>query len=223
MTGLVFFLNPIFAQFTDSDVTLTITGLSATNSQKFKENKKVFIDALNNSGLPSDIKPLKLEINYKENAGSIKLTINFDSEKIYSENSQYKRHGNQYQAFGKGISFYFHHQIMLCISEYKLSAARDGYSVKADLANFESILCLKKSSGDIMYVYAYNRFSGGLFPYYFNSNVDMKISGKNYSTECGNLKTLNDMKHFFVNDLEETDGQKTGAYYFCKFYNITVD
>ncbi len=226
VTGLMILFNSAYAQFTDSDVTLVVTGLSETYSKKFKENKSVFIEALNNSELPTEIKPLKLEVNFKNEQGFVKLTINFNVDKIYSDGSRYKSHGDQFRAFGKGISFYFQNQLMLCLSEYKFAVAREGYSVKTDLADFESVLTLKKSTGDIMNVYAYNRVGngyGGMYPYYFYSNIDMKIAGKIYSTECGNLKTLNDMKMFFVEDLEGLDGQKTGAYYFCKFYNIPLD
>jgi hypothetical protein len=226
VTGLMILFNPAYAQFTDSDVTLVVTGLSETYSKKFKENKSVFIEALNNTELPTSIKPLRIEVNYKNEQGFVKLTINFSVDKIYSDGSQYKSHGDQFRAFGKGISFYFQNQLMLCLSEYKFAVAREGYSVKTDLADFESVLTLKKATGDIMNVYAYNRVGngyGGMYPYYFYSTIDMKIAGKTYSTECGNLKTLNDMKMFFVEDLEGLDGQKTGAYYFCKFYNIPLD
>lgn len=226
ITGLMILFNPAYAQFIDSDVTLVLTGLSETYSKKFNENKSVFIEALNKYELPSVIKPLKLEVNYKNEQGFVKLTINFDVDKIYSDGSSYKSHGDQFKAFGKGISFYFQNQLMLCLSEYKLAVAREGYSIKTDLANFGSILALKKSTGDIMNIYAYNRVENGyagMYPCYFYSNIDMKIAGKIYSTECGNIKTLNDLKMFFAGDLEELDGKKTGAFYFCKFYNIPLD
>lgn len=227
LIGLAIYLNPIFAQLSDTDVTLKVTGLSDTYAQKFKEKKQVFIDALNNSDLPSSIKPIILDVKYKDNKGYVKLTIDFKVNEIYSESSQYKKHGNQFRAFGKGISFIFQHQLMLCLSEYKFAVAREGYSVNNELASFESVLSLKKSSGDILQVYAYNRtnsgYGGGLFPYYFFSTINMKIGGKSYSTECGNMKTLNDMKMFFVKKLEGLDGVKTGAFYFCKFFNIPVD
>ncbi len=226
ITGLLILINPIYGQFTSSDVTIKITGLSETYSKKFNDNKAAFIEALNKSNLPTDIKPLQIEVNYKDNKGYVILIINFDIDKIYSNGSQYQRHGIQYKAFGKGISFYFHNQLMNCLSEYKFMVAREGYSINNDLANFESVLTLKKTNGDIMNVYAYNRVGngyGGMFPYYFYSTIHMKIGGKAYTTECGNLKTLNDMKMFFVENLEGLDGQKTGAYYFCKFYNIPVE
>jgi len=225
IAGFLILINPIYGQFSDSDVTIVVTGLSETYTKKFKENKSVLIKALNDSDLPTEIKPLKLEINYQNQKGYVKLTINFDVEKIYSTSSQYKSHGDQFRAFGKGISFFFQHQLMLCLSEYKFAVASEGYSVKKDLAAFESVLALKKSTGDIMNVYAYNRVGNGyegMYPHYFYSNIDMKISGKEYSTECGNINNLNDMKMFFVKEVEGIDGQKTGAYYFCKFYNIPV-
>ena len=226
--GFAISFNSAFAQFNDSDVKLSIEGLSDTYAQKFKDKKQTFIDALNNSDLPSSIKPLKLDVKFEDNKGYVKLTVDFDVNKIYSETSQYKKHGNQFRAFGKGISFIFQHQLMLCLSEYKFAVAREGYSVNNQLAGFESVVSLEKSNGDILQVYAYNRTNngyggGGLFPYYFFSTINMKIGGKNYSTECGNMKTLNDMKMFFVKELEGLDGQKTGAYYFCKFFNIPVD
>lgn len=223
---LLILINPIYGQFSDSDVTLIVTGLSETYAKKFKDNKSIFIEALNNYDIPTEIKPLKLEITYKNEQGYVKLTINFNVDKIYTTGSRYKRHGDQFRAFGKGISFYFHNQLMNCLSEYKFSVAREGYLVNNDLANFESVLTLKKSNGDFMNVYAYNRIGngyGGMFPYYFYSTIDMKIAGKTYSTECGNMKALNEMKMFFVKKIEGLDGQKTGAYYFCKFYNIPVD
>lgn len=226
IAGLMILINPIYGQFVDSDVTLVVTGLSEANSKKFKENKSVLIESLNSSGLPNDIKPLKLEVNYKNEQGLVKLTINFDTDKIYTDGSRYKSHGNQFGAFGKGISFYFHHQLMLSLSEYKFAVAREGYSINKDLAGFESVLTLKKTSGDMMHIYAYNRVGngyGGMYPYYFYSTIDMKIAGKAYSTECGNMKSLNDMKMFFVKDIEGLDGLKTGAFYFCKFYNIPTD
>lgn len=226
IAGLMILFNPIYGQFIDSDVTLVVTGLSETYSKKFKENKSVFIKALNNFDLPTEIKPLKLEVNYKDEQGFIKLTINFNMDKIYSEGSPYKSHGDQYRAFGKGISFYFQNQLMYCLDEYKLAVAKEGYSIKNDLANFESVLTLKKSNGDMLNIYAYNNVGnayGGMSSHYFYSTIDIKIAGKSYSTECGNIKALNEMKMFFIKELEGLDGQKTDAYSFCKFFNIPVD
>lgn len=227
LVALMFFLNSAYAQFSNSDVTLVVTGLSETSTKKFKENKSIFIEALNKYEIPDEIKPLKLEVSYKNKQGFVKLTVNLDINKIYSNDSKYKSHGDQFRAYGKVISFYLQDQLMRSLSEYKFAVAREGYSVKKDLADFESVLSLKKATGDIMNVYAYNSVGnggyGGLYPYYFYSKIDMRIGGKVYKTECGNIDNLNDYKIFFVEDIEGLDGKKTGAYYFCKFYNIPLN
>jgi hypothetical protein len=153
------------------------------------------------------------------------MSINFKPESIYSEGSQYYKHGRQFQAFGKGISFYFQHQLMKVLSEYKYAVARNGYSINKDLSEFESILCLRKVNGDLMDIYAYNILdtegnSGSVYPYYFYSTIDMKIANIIYKTDCGNSNTLEEMKFFYVKDLVGLDGKRTGAYYFCEFYNL---
>lgn len=219
IAGLMACLNPIFAQFSNDDVNLNVKGLSENHSEKFKANKTVFIESLNSSNLPASIKPLELEINYENNQGIVNLIIEFAPDKIYSEGSRYKRHGNQYRFFGKGVSFYFHHQLMVCLSEYKFAVAREDFPINKEIADFNSALTLEKPNGDKMKVYAYNQIGSGpngLYPYYFYSNVDIQIAGKTYTTDCKDSKKLNDSKMFFVKDLEKLNGQKTGAYYFLQ-------
>lgn len=219
---------PIYGQFLDSDVVLTVNGLSDDFTKKFKEHKSNLIASLNNAGLPPEIKPIKVEVNYKNGIGYVRMTVNFDVKSIYGESSHYKNHESLFNSFGKGISFLFHNQLFSCLSEYKFVVAKDNNFVKIDLANFESILTLKKLSGDIMNIYGYNELGNGyqvpLYPHYFYSNIQMKISGKLYSTECANINSLNELKMFYLKDIFGLDGKKdVGVIYFCKFYNIPLD
>jgi len=93
-----------------------------------------------------------------------------------------------------------------------------------DLLEFESTVKCKKANGDSVNFYAYNYLnSQGFYPYTFYKNAHISIAGKVYETETSNTKTLNDMKFFMVGKTTGLDGSKTGAYYFCKFFNVEME
>lgn len=214
-----------FCQFTDSDITITTKGLSEEYATRFtdSENKSAFVSILNQLNIPHDIAPIKLTVTYENGAGDVTAEINYDHDKIFS-NSQYDSHNRQWSRWGTGISFYLQNQVLTALSQYKKSVATEGYMMDKDLLKFESTVKCKKANGDFINVYAYNYLdSRGFYPYTFYKNVHISIDGKIYETESANTKTLNEMKFFMVGKTTGLDGSKTGAYYFCQFFNIETE
>lgn len=225
LTILLLVSSKSFCQFTDSDITITTKGLSEEYATRFtdSENKSAFVSILNQLNIPHEIAPIKLTVTYENGAGDVTAEINYDHDKIFS-NSQYDSHNRQWSRWGTGISFYLQNQVLTALSQYKKSVATEGYMMDKDLLKFESTVKCKKSNGDFVNVYAYNYLdSRGFYPYTFYKNVHISISGKVYETESANTKTLNEMKFFMVGKTTGLDGSKTGAYYFCKFFNIETE
>lgn len=225
LTILLLVSSKSFCQFTDSDITITTKGLSEEYATRFtdSENKSAFVSILNQLNIPHDIAPIKLTVTYENGAGDVTAEINYDHDKIFS-NSQYDSHNRQWSRWGTGISFYLQNQVLTALSQYKKSVATEGYMMDKDLLKFECTVKCKKSNGDFVNVYAYNYLdSRGFYPYTFYKNVHISIGGKIYETESANTKTLNEMKFFMVGKTTGLDGSKTGAYYFCKFFNIETE
>lgn len=216
-------VNYLSAQFSDDNVTLTVTGLSDTYAEKFKSKKHILIEALNVAKLPSELQPILVQVVYKDNDGFVFITTNFDLD-IIGEGTKYESLSSQFQSFGNGISFFLPKQLLNVLSEYKYSVALDGYSIRKDIAGFQSGITLLKKNGDKVGIFGYNKLnSQGFYPDYFFEEVSISIAGKKYETNCANLKTLNDFAFFYTEDLEGLDGKKTGAFYFNKFFGLPTE
>lgn len=225
LTILLFISSKSFCQLTDSDVIITTKGLSEEYASRFKEseNKASFVSILNQLRIPRDIAPIKLIVTYENGAGDVTAEINYNHEKIFA-NSDYNSHYRQWSSWGTGISVYLQSQLFTALSQYKKSVATKGYMMDKDLLKFESTVKCKKENGDYANFYAYNYFnSQGFYPYTFYKNAHISIAGKVYETETSNTKTLNEMKFFMVGKTTGLDGSKTGAYYFCKFFNVEIE
>lgn len=210
---------------TDYDVTITTQGLSEEYSTRFKDhkNKVVFVDILNQLGVPRDIAPIKLIVNYENGAGDVTVEINYNHERIFA-NSNYFSHNQQWRRYGFGMSVYLQSQIFTAMSQYKQSVATKASMMDQDLLKFESTIKCKKANGDFVNFYAYNYFdSRGFYPYSFYKNAHISIAGKVYETETSETQHLNDMKFFMLSKTIGLDGSKTGAYYLCKFFNIQME
>lgn len=224
LTFLLFVSTNAFCQFFESDITITTKGLSDEYASRFKENVNIFTETLNQLSVPSSIKPIKMEVIYENGEEYVLVTINYNHSEIFSDYSTYTSLTKQWSGFSKGISIYLQEQIFTALSSYKKSVATKGYMMDKDLLKFESATKLKKQNGDWMIFYAYNYLdSRGFYPHITYKNVHMQISGKTYETETGNTKMLSDMKYFAVGKTTGLDGNKTGAYYFCKFFNIETE
>lgn len=213
-----------FCQFTESDITITTKGLSEEFAHRFKDskNKADLVSVLNQLSITHDIVPIKIIVTYANGAGDVTAEISYNHEKIFA-NSNYSSHNRQWSSWGTGISVYLQHQIFTALSQYKKSVATKGYLMYKDLLKFESTVKCKKSNGDYVNFYAYNYFnSQGFYPYTFYTNAHISIAGKVYETETSNTKTLTDMKFFMVGKTTGLDGGKTGASYFCKFFNVEM-
>jgi hypothetical protein len=214
-----------FSQFSDHDIIITTKGLSEEYATRFRnnENKSTLISIMNQLRITHDIAPIKIIVSYADGEGEVTAEITYDHEKIFA-NSNYSSLNNQWSSWGKGISVYLEHQIFTALSQYKKSVARIGYSMDKDLLNFGSTIKCKKANGDWVCFYAYNRLdSKGFYPYTFYNNARIGIAGKVYDAETANSKSLDEMKFFFVGKTTGIDGTKTGAYYFCKFFNLQID
>jgi hypothetical protein len=215
-----------FGLFTESDITITTKGIADKYAARFTDSKKkaALVSVLNELRITHDIAPIKITVTYADEVGEVIAEINYDNDKIFSNYSDYSRHNRQWSRFGNGISVYLQHQIFTALSEYKRSVATSGYTMDKDLLKFGSTVKCKKANGDWVSFYAYNYFdSRGFYPYSFYKNVDISVAGKVYDTETSNTKTLDEMKFFMVGKTTGIDGGKTGAYYFCKFFNMEID
>jgi len=227
LTSVVLLLLSInsFGQFSDYDITITTNGLSEEYAARFKDNqiKAALVSIMNQLQITHDIAPIKITVSYADGVGEVTAEINYDHAKIFAH-SDYSSHNRQWSGWGKGISVYLEHQIFTALSQYKKSAATKGYSLDKDLINFGSAVKCKKANRDWVCFYAYNYFnSQGFYPYTFYNNAHISIAGKVYETETSNSKSLDEMKFFFVGKTTGIDGGKTGAYYFCKFFNVQTE
>ena len=214
-----------YCQISDSDITITTKGLSQDYDARFKDkkNKEAFSDILNKLDVPQDIAPIKLIVNYENGEGSVTAEINYNHDKIFSD-SEYDSHNNRWSRWGTGISVYLQHKIFTALSQYKKSVATEGYQMENAILKFDSNVKCKKSNGDFIVFYAYNNLnSQGFYPYTFYKNAHISILGKIYEAESANTTTLNEVKFFIVGKTIGLDGNKTGAYYFCKFFDIKTD
>jgi hypothetical protein len=214
-----------YSQFLDKDVIISTRGLSEEYATRFKEstNKEAIISILNQLGVTHDIAPIKITVSYENQEGNVIAEINYDQDKVFSVNSTYSSHNSNWSRFGAGISVFLQDQIFTALSQYKKSVATKGYLMDKDLLKFESVVKLKKSNGDWISFFAYNFLdSRGFYPFTFYQNVYINMSGKEYSTETSNDQMLKEMRFFKVGKTTGLDGNKTGAYYFCKFFNIEM-
>jgi hypothetical protein len=215
-----------FCQFSENDITITTTGLSDEYALRFKEssNKAVMINLLNLLRVEHDIVPIKITVFFEKNEGNVIAEINYNHDKIFSGYSAYSSQNSMGNRFGKGISVYLQDQIFTILGEYKKSVATKGYSRDTDILKFASTVKLKKANGDWVAFYAYNYFdSQGFYPFTFYQTVQLSVDGKKNTTDASNYKSLSEMKYFMVGKTTGLDGSKTGAYYFCKFFNIPTE
>lgn len=209
-----------------SDFTIKTKELSDKYAALFKESSKIeeLVSVFNEINISHIIAPIVITVSYENKEGSVLAEINYDHEKVFSESSDYKSHDDNFSGYGTGISVSLQDQLFTALSEYKRSVATQGWTMDNDLLKFESAIKLKKTNGDWAQFYAFNKSdSRGTYSYVFYTNVRMQIGGKLYMTETSNNRMLNEMKYFFVGKTSGIDGNKTGAYYFCKFFNIKAD
>lgn len=220
---IIFFNIKSYGQFLDKDVIITTKGLSEEYATRFKENsnKEALISTLNQLGVTHSIAPIKVTVSYEKEEGNVIAEINYNHDTIFSTNSNYSSHNSNWNRFGTGISVFLQDQIFTALSQYKKSVATKGYLMDKDLLKFESVVKLKKSNGDWISFFAYNFLdSRGFYPFMFYHNVYINIKGKEYSTETSNAQMLKEMRFFKVGKTTGLDGNKTGASYFCQFFNI---
>ena len=226
ITLLLFFLitGVLKAQIVNDDISFSVKGLSNEYSIRFKENIGVFIKTLNQLKVTSSIVPIKISVIYENGEGLVDAIINYNNNEIFSEYSDYTRHNEQYNKFGEGTSLWLQNQIFTALSSYKKSVATKGYMMDKDLLNFKSCITYKKVNGDWMKFYAYNYIdSDRLYPQVINNIVSFFIAGKSYEIKSANLEALNKYYYFYVGKKIGLDGKKTGAYYFCNFFNSSTE
>jgi len=216
--------NSVIAQetFKRSNFLVKTIGLSESYAKRFSDTTKIEDLALifNQLSITHVISPISLIISYKNGVGNVLLEFNYDHEKVFAD-AIINQHNNEWSKWGTGISVYLEGQIFTALSQYKKSVATQNWSIDKELLGFDSTIKLKKQNGDYMIFYAHNDLDyRGLLSSTFYNNVHMQIGGKKYETEAGNFNTFNKMNYFLVGKTSGVDGNKTGAYYFCKFFNI---
>ena len=217
-------------KYSNKDFVIKTSNLSKEYVTKFKDDKNVdiLVSVFNQLKIPTDISPIVITISYEEGKGLVTAEINYNHEKIFSEYSDYKTHNTSIlnYSYGTGISVYLQGQIFAALSDYKKNVATNlkTWTMDNDLLNFYSAVKLKKSNGDWIIFYAYNRLDRrGFYRYRFYNNARMQIKNKKYETQTDNIKALNDRKFFFLGKTVGIDGNRTGAYYFSEFFNIEID
>lgn len=218
-------LGYVLANAQVKDVNLKITGLSEEYANKFRSEKNVIIDYINDLDFPKSIFPVNVNVSYKDGEGWVTMTLNYVHVDLFSNNSVYTDHNDNLRelGIGKGISFLFIYRLLSILSEYKYRVARNGYFIDNDLAKFKS--CIKLVDGaNYVQIYAYNylgdRDSGGVYPLNFYTNVDIKYDNKYYQVSTTNPTALNEIKFFYIGKTQGLDGSTTGDYYFSKFFKI---
>lgn len=219
---LLFLSSKSFCQLTENDLTVITKGLSEEYAQRFKDsgNKSAFLGILNQLQVTNEIAPIKLIVVYKNGVGTVTAEINYDQEKIFS-NSEYGSTNSTLNGWGPGISVFLQGQVFTGLSHYIKTVAKKGFRINKDLVKFDCIVKSKKQNGDYVNFYAFNSFdTRGIFKYSFYNRALVNIGGKIYETESSSSKSLLEMKYFKVGEIKGLDGRKTGAYYFCKFFDI---
>ena len=213
----------VFAQFSDSDVILTIKDLSEENASKFKAQKEALVEALNKYKVSESTKPIKVIVEYIKGEGNVTIVANYNNDLIFARGTDYDMHNENFLTYhgGRGITFWLQHQLAGVLSEYKFAVAREGFSIHNDLAAFESTIKLRNAKGETATCYAVNELDGrGFYPYSFYNNTRIYSGGKIYDVETVNSQVLNEMKFFLVGSSKELDGKISNNYYFSKFFNL---
>lgn len=216
----------VSAQFVKEDFTIETIGLSEEYSSRYKDPSKIELLAsfFNKIDITHEIAPIKIVVSYENGEGYVTAIINYDHDKIFSSSNNYSAHNRNWSRYGKGLSVLLPDQIFMALSGYKKSVATKDWLMDKDLLRFKSTVVLKKSNGDRALFYAYNYLdSRGFYPTTFYKNVHIVIGQNTFETSTENTEMLNEMKYFFVGKTTGIGGEKTGAYYFCQFFNIKLD
>jgi hypothetical protein len=109
-----------FGQYTSNDFIITTKGLSDEYSSRFNESSKkdILADMFNQLNITHVIAPIKVRVIYENNEGNVIAEINYDHDKIFTENTDYRSHNLNWSNYGKGISVYLQNQIFNALSQY---------------------------------------------------------------------------------------------------------
>ena len=213
-----------FGQYTSSDFTITTKGLSNEYASKFKDesNKKYLIEAFNSIRITHLIAPIKIIVSFENNEGNVIAEVNYDNNKIFSNNTDYDVHNQSWSRYGDGISVWLQYQIFGALSDYKRAVGTDdSHHIDKDLIKFDSEVKLKKSNGDWALFFARNYFDNrGFYPSAFYKNARINVSGKLYEIETPNPDFLEEHKFFSIGKRIGLDGKRTEAFYFSSFFQI---
>lgn len=214
-------------QNTTTDVTVNVTGLSEEYAAKFKNTAsiKVFVTALNNLNIEYNLSPIVITVTYNNGQGFINVTVKNYSPLEHFNLWQYKRHDSEMRSMGGvGISLLFQEKILTAVTEYKLSVARDGWTIDNDIAGFANVVTLSKANGDLAIFSGYNyRQSNGSYPFIFYTNVELLISGRYMKVVTENTKALNNLAFFEWGKTSGMDGKPTTSYFMSEFFKPTKE
>ena len=215
-------------QFDNSNVTIETSGFPSEYSTKLKakENIDAFTKALNLLKVPIDVAPIKIHINYEE--GKITADLNYDHEKIFSEGSYWElTHDTLFYIIYDieiGISVELPSRILTALARYQEAVSRSIYSDDYDIVELHIATKLIKENGDWLMFIGSTSITYEGWGHDFYVNCYMNIDENRYETYANNNEALNDYNYFIVRspNLMGLDGKRTGAYYFCKFYNLQM-
>lgn len=219
---LIFCLTTSYGQFTSNDIKIEINGLSEEYEQKFRTAAKQIPELLNKLDITSKIKPLTLEVTYEDSeVNYIRFIANFNPDSVFSE-WKYKQHQRSMQTYGDGgVSVFLIHELFSVLTEFKVTAAREGYSVDTEIIGFDNVVRLVNKKKDWVQFYSYNDMNSyGFFETNFYNQVHFKISNIDYELESNNYRALSQMKFFWAGKTTGLDGKPTPSYHFLKFFNL---
>lgn len=213
--------SQVRSQFNTNNVTMTVTGINEEYENKFKDKLDVFIFELNDINIKPTITPLTIEVSYKDGEGYINVIINYIHEDVFNPQTKYYSQNLQWSSWGKGISIWLIEEIFDAISYYKFEVAKKEWSLDKTIHDMTISVKLVNKNKDWVMFYAHNFLNNyGLYDWDFYKNVILYYNEKYYETKVIDYNSLEDRSFFFIDKEIELSGEKTGAYYFSKFFNI---
>lgn len=175
---------------------------------------------LNQLEIPQSLAPLELHLN--SDSGDIRINVRYDHEKIFEKGSLYHQHNENiiHNTYNRGISVLFENKLFTALGMYVQTFVLP--TRKFWPVTFDGTLSLVKSNGDQMNFYStFQKASTG-----YTIRISEKSSGNvaliSFETTTSDPYALQKMSYYFVGKPTNKNNSKTGAYYFCKFFEIDL-
>ncbi|MFM7856308.1 MAG: hypothetical protein ACKO96_31395, partial [Flammeovirgaceae bacterium] len=201
LLGLLTF-NSWGQTFTRQDFKITITGLSDEIKSSFENNIDVFVDKFNFFEIPEEMKPIQINIAYKDGVGEIQFKTSYTSKLTNDSN------------MGKPLAKYFYlfipWRIFNAANSYLTNIALQ--TNRREVLKFDYTLTLTKPNKDWLNIYASSQG--------FYTNVHYSVGGKDYETETAVPSNLNRTYIFSIKETTGLDGKNNENYFLCQLLGL---